>query len=97
MRSLPHALLTLQSTSGAVVVRAATARRCHEVNLRVDSMAASHPVGVQVPGGELGVTAIEYALLAALIALAIIGGVRLLGADLGETYQYIADQVGAVM
>ena len=40
-------------------------------------------------GGELGVTAIEYALLAALIALAMIGGASLLGTD--------SDQVHGVM
>ena len=48
-------------------------------------------------GGELGVTAIEYALLAALIALAMIGGASLLGTDLGATFQYVSDQVHGVM
>ena len=35
---------------------------------------------------EDGAVAIEYALLAALIALAIIGGARVLGADIGNLF-----------
>ena len=42
---------------------------------------------------ERGVTAIEYGLLASLIALAIIVGATLLGANLNALFNYIAGQV----
>jgi pilus assembly protein Flp/PilA len=40
---------------------------------------------------EEGVTAIEYALIAALIAVVIIAAVRLVGQDVNNTFQSIAD------
>lgn len=40
-----------------------------------------------------GVTAIEYALIAALIAVAAIAAFTLLGTDLSSTFSYIATQV----
>ena len=40
---------------------------------------------------ESGATAIEYGLIAALIALAVIGGARLLGQEVGNTFNDIAD------
>jgi pilus assembly protein Flp/PilA len=40
---------------------------------------------------EEGVTAIEYALIAALIAVVIIAAVRLVGQDVNSTFQSIAD------
>lgn len=40
---------------------------------------------------EEGVTAIEYALIAALIAVVIITAVQLVGFDVRDTFQYIAD------
>jgi pilus assembly protein Flp/PilA len=43
---------------------------------------------------ERGVTAIEYGLLAALIALAIIGAVTLVGTNLSTTFTTIAGKVG---
>jgi pilus assembly protein Flp/PilA len=42
---------------------------------------------------ERGVTAIEYGLIAALIALAIITGVTLLGTNLGALFNNIAGQI----
>jgi len=36
-----------------------------------------------------GATAIEYSLIAALLAVAAIGGVRLLGTKINSHYQYI--------
>jgi len=41
-----------------------------------------------------GVTAIEYGLIAALIAVAIIAAVTSLGLDLGETFNEIAGHLG---
>jgi pilus assembly protein Flp/PilA len=40
---------------------------------------------------EDGVTAIEYGLIAALIAVVIIGSVTLVGTDLNAVFQKIAD------
>ncbi|HTK35982.1 MAG TPA: Flp family type IVb pilin [Caulobacteraceae bacterium] len=42
---------------------------------------------------EAGATAIEYALIASLIALVIIGGVTTLGSNLRGTYNNIANGV----
>lgn len=42
---------------------------------------------------EKGVTAIEYGILAALIALAIIGAVTLVGTNLSGTFSDIATKV----
>jgi pilus assembly protein Flp/PilA len=42
-----------------------------------------------------GATAIEYGLIAALIAVAVIGGVGALGTEAGETFQNVADEIGA--
>lgn len=44
---------------------------------------------------EGGVTAIEYGLIASLIALAIIVGATALGANLGGLFTYIAGKVQA--
>ena len=44
---------------------------------------------------ERGVTAIEYGLLASLIALAIIIGATLLGTNLNALFNYIAGKVTA--
>lgn len=41
-----------------------------------------------------GVTSLEYALIAALIAVVIIGAVTALGTNLNALYQDIADKVG---
>ena len=45
---------------------------------------------------ESGVTAIEYGLIASLVGVAIIVGATVLGGTLNETFQYIADTMGAV-
>ncbi len=42
---------------------------------------------------EAGVTAIEYGLIAALIAVAIIAGITLLGTQLNTTFSTIASRV----
>jgi pilus assembly protein Flp/PilA len=44
-----------------------------------------------------GTTSVEYVLLAALVGLAIVGGVSLLQTDLEETFDIVADEVVAVM
>jgi len=44
---------------------------------------------------EEGVTAIEYGLIAALIALVIIGAVALVGTNLSKTFASIAQTVPA--
>ena len=41
-----------------------------------------------------GVTAIEYGLIAALIAVAIIVAVTLVGTDLSETFNMVAGHLG---
>lgn len=43
---------------------------------------------------EKGATAIEYGLIAALIAVAIIGGLGTLGGNLDGTFDDVADAVG---
>lgn len=43
---------------------------------------------------ESGATAIEYGLIAALIAVAIIGAMNTLGSNLGDTFDEVASQVG---
>lgn len=42
---------------------------------------------------QSGVTSIEYALIAALIALAIVVGVSDTGVAIGKLYDYVATQV----
>lgn len=42
---------------------------------------------------EDGVTAIEYGLIAGLVAVLIIAGVTLLGTNLGALFSYIANKV----
>ena len=44
---------------------------------------------------EKGATAIEYALLAGLIAVGVIGGVTLLGTNLQANYQNTADKIAS--
>ena len=43
--------------------------------------------------GESGVTAIEYALIAALIAVAAIAAFTLVGTNLSTTFCYVASQL----
>ncbi len=42
---------------------------------------------------KCGVTAIEYALIAALIAVAAIAAFTLVGTDLSNTFSYVASQL----
>ena len=42
---------------------------------------------------ETGATAIEYGLIASLIAIAIISGATALGSQLGNSFNYIKNQV----
>jgi pilus assembly protein Flp/PilA len=44
---------------------------------------------------EEGVTAIEYALIASLIAVVIIAAVRLVGEDVNNTFQSVANALGS--
>ncbi len=44
---------------------------------------------------ESGATAIEYGLIAALIAIAIIAGVGALGTAIGEKFDYVQGRVEA--
>jgi pilus assembly protein Flp/PilA len=44
---------------------------------------------------ESGATAIEYGLIAALIAVAIIGGASSLGNNVGTTFTTVADKMAA--
>ncbi len=45
---------------------------------------------------ESGATAIEYGLLAALIAVAIIAGATLLGSELNDLFLAIAGKLGGI-
>ena len=45
---------------------------------------------------EDGVTAIEYALIASLIAVVALAGIAALGVQLGVTWTHIATEVGKV-
>jgi pilus assembly protein Flp/PilA len=44
---------------------------------------------------EEGATAVEYALMVALIAVVIIAAVTLIGQESSETFQNVADNIGA--
>jgi pilus assembly protein Flp/PilA len=48
-----------------------------------------------VVDSESGVTAIEYGLIAALIAIAIIGAVTLVGTNLSGLFSYVAGKASA--
>ena len=43
---------------------------------------------------EEGATAIEYALIAALVAVVMIGAVTSLGGQIGDTFNYVTDALG---
>jgi pilus assembly protein Flp/PilA len=45
---------------------------------------------------ESGATAIEYGLIAALIAVAIIGAATTLGTEIGETFKKVSDEMAKV-
>lgn len=46
--------------------------------------------------GSKGTTAIEYAMIAALISVVIISGATLVGTAVGAKFQSVGDQVAAV-
>ena len=46
---------------------------------------------------DAGVTAIEYALIGTLVAIAIVGGASALGLNLGATFDKVAVQLNALM
>ncbi|MEM9841990.1 MAG: Flp family type IVb pilin [Pseudomonadota bacterium] len=46
---------------------------------------------------ESGATAVEYGLIAALIAVAIIGAVQSLGGELNKTFSTIDEKVGTAV
>jgi pilus assembly protein Flp/PilA len=46
---------------------------------------------------EEGVTAIEYGLIAALIAVVIITAVQLVGTNLNEVFNEVADKLGGAV
>ncbi|HEY7688544.1 MAG TPA: Flp family type IVb pilin [Dongiaceae bacterium] len=45
---------------------------------------------------ESGATAIEYGLIAALVAVAIIGALTILGTELANIFQFVADTLAGV-
>ncbi len=45
---------------------------------------------------ESGATAIEYGLIAALIALAVIGGAQLVGGEINTTFTKVSTELGKV-
>ena len=45
---------------------------------------------------ESGATAIEYGLIAALIAVAIIGAATTLGTEIGDTFKKVSDEMAKV-
>jgi pilus assembly protein Flp/PilA len=45
----------------------------------------------QLPRDQRGVTALEYALIAALVAVVIIGGVSLLGTNISSVFSTVAN------
>jgi pilus assembly protein Flp/PilA len=47
----------------------------------------------RLPGDERGVTALEYALIAALVAVVIIGGVSLLGTNISTVFSTVATTI----
>jgi pilus assembly protein Flp/PilA len=47
----------------------------------------------RLAGDKVGVTALEYALIAALIAVVIIGSVSLLGTDVSQVFSTVANTI----
>jgi pilus assembly protein Flp/PilA len=55
----------------------------------------SQPPSASVADGERGITALEYALLGVLVAIALIVGATSLGVNLNASYNSIAEHVDA--
>lgn len=47
----------------------------------------------RIAGDKTGVTALEYALIAALVAVVIIGGVSLLGTNISKVFSTVANTI----
>jgi pilus assembly protein Flp/PilA len=47
----------------------------------------------KLAGDKKGVTALEYALIAALVAVVIIGGVSLLGSNVSKVFSTVASTI----
>ena len=60
--------------------------------MRAVSKKVAHWLAVD---SEKGVTAIEYGLIAALVAIAIIVGITLVGTNLNSLFNYIGGKVAA--
>ena len=58
--------------------------------LKKVSRAVAHGLSIR---SEKGVTSVEYGLIGALVAVAIIAGITLLGTNLNSIFNYIAGQV----
>jgi pilus assembly protein Flp/PilA len=52
---------------------------------------------VKYPGGEEGIVAIEYVLIAALVAVAIVAGATFLGGELNTFFGYVGNTVNNAM
>ncbi|NQV98349.1 MAG: Flp family type IVb pilin [Rhodospirillales bacterium] len=46
---------------------------------------------LQLAGDSKGATAIEYALIVALVAVVIIAGVTMIGSDIGNTFNQVGN------
>jgi pilus assembly protein Flp/PilA len=58
-------------------------------------MTASSARARRFVADESGVTAIEYGLLASLIAVVMIGGLAMVGSSLDRFFTYVRDEVAA--
>ena len=56
-------------------------------------LTALRSLALRITRDRRGVTALEYGLIASLVAIAIISGVSLLGGNLSTEFSYIAGQV----
>jgi pilus assembly protein Flp/PilA len=57
---------------------------------RLEALAAALFATLRTPGADRGVTAIEYALVASLIAMAIIGAVITLGGSVTDLFDTVS-------
>ena len=60
------------------------------------ALAAMHVRAMQVRNNDRGATAVEYGLMVALIAVAIIGAVNLLGTNLSGMFTRIAGRLTTI-